>query len=148
MPEDDAGDWLRPSVFPCPSCGMQLFRVGHSPFDDEWRVFCDSCPISVEVSFYDPVALQLQRDVPPDKDKSAFFDRLESLLRLCDCGGRFRFGAARRCFGCNAEVCNETGVDLFNYTGCELEDRDPTPAEDAAHEEWAKRFLRTKQIWA
>ena len=64
MDDNDAAaaedDWLNGRPIVCTSCGYQLYRVDHSPFDDGWLLYCDCCPRRVDVSFYDPVVRQIE----------------------------------------------------------------------------------------
>ena len=147
--EDD--DWLRPRVVTCSGCGISIFQVDHSPFIDGWRIYCDRCPLSVEVSYYDKVVARLDELHPRSKDRKAFFRGIERRLKPCDCGGSFRFRATRRCHGCGAAITDDPDVDLHIYFGAKLEEelkhRDPTAAEQAAYDEWQARFIKTKDLW-
>jgi len=58
-PADQAEQWLHPHRVVCPQCHAQLFSVLHSPFADDYVLYCDRCARRVEVSFYDPVVLAL-----------------------------------------------------------------------------------------
>ena len=51
--EDD--NWLNKSNINCPQCKKELTIVDHSPFDDSCRLYCNSCPKRVEISYYDEV---------------------------------------------------------------------------------------------
>ena len=146
-PADD--DWLRPRVVECPGCGTSLFQVDHSPFIDAWRIYCDRCPQSVEVSFYDQVVAPLWDLYPPAEDKDAFFGEIERRLKDCACGGSYRFRATGRCYNCGFEITDDPDVDLYVSFGIqsELEHRDLTPAEQAAFDDWQSRFIRTKDVW-
>jgi hypothetical protein len=110
MGEDD--DWLHGAKVICPSCGQALWRVDHSPFYDEDFLYCDQCPMHVEVSFYDPVYDALARDFP--RGNVASLRAVEARLKPCTCGGTFRYDAARRCLTCHAPVIveNPAGINL------------------------------------
>lgn len=154
MTTDDDDNWLHASVFPCPHCGTQLFRVDRSPFADDYRIYCDRCPNSVEFSYYDDVCLQFDRDhrtdIPdPGHRWLALRDFIEAHLRSCDCGGSYRFNAARRCPTCGQPVVvNEPWVDLYpSINGIEMEDRDPTPQEQDMYGRYSTAHMRTRDIW-
>lgn len=153
---DDAADdnWFNANVFPCPHCGAQLFRVDRSPMYDEYHLYCDRCPNSVEVSYYDDVCLRLGKERLADVQdvehrEAAMRDLIEQQLRPCDCGGSYRFNVARRCFSCHQPVVeDEPWVDLFpSINGVELEGRDPTPAEQDLYEQFVAEYIRTRDIW-
>jgi hypothetical protein len=62
---------------------------------------------------------------------------MESALQGCDCGGRFRGDAARRCFDCAAVVELAAGKDLMPDFGADLD-------ADRAQVQWdefAAKFL-------
>lgn len=147
--EDD--DWLRPRVVVCHGCGISVFKVDHSPFIDGWRIYCESCPLSVEVSCYDAVVARIEALHPSSKEREAFFHEIERRLKPCDCGGRFSFRATGRCHNCGVVLTDDPDVDLYIYFGADLEEelkhRDPTAAEQAAHDEWQARFIKTKDLW-
>lgn len=155
MSEDTTDDnWLHANIFPCPHCGTQLFRVDRSPMSDDYRLYCDRCPNSVEVSYYDDVRLQLDKERCADMldgwpREAAKRDLIEQYLRLCDCGGSYRFNAARRCPSCHQPVVvDEPWVDLSpSINGIEMEDRDPTPEEQDSYEQFAAAHIRTRDIW-
>src|SRR5688500_15130738 len=115
---DEAADgaWLNPRLLNCPCCDAQLFAVDHSPFYDEWYLYCDSCACRAEVSFYDPIAGAIA--APTFEERCALIERA---LRPCDCGGAFRFSAPRRCPSCRTLVIDgSTGVDLWPGVGAML----------------------------
>ena len=148
----EGNNWLRPSVITCPDCGIHLFRVDRSPFDDHYRLYCDRCPKQAEISFYD-AGMNAIRDAIVKQnrniDHSSLMQGIESRLNRCVCGGSFRAGAARRCYHCKAEVVTDSGVDVSIYTGCEdQQDRDPTPEEMTAYETWLAEYVRTSDLWS
>ena len=148
MAEENA-EWLRPAVITCPGCGVRLYRVDHSPFCDDDRLYCDRCPRCVEVSWYDDVYQRIEKAVPTGrKDYELFMPVVESMLRACRCGGRFRYAAPRRCFACSAVVVEEAGVDLSPYSAwCDDRDRDATDDEQAAYDEFVKAFVVGDEPW-
>jgi predicted RNA-binding Zn-ribbon protein involved in translation (DUF1610 family) len=148
------GNWLHASVFPCPHCGTALFRVDRSPLSDDYRLYCDRCPNSVEVSYYDDVCRRLDEerraDMPAGWPAAAGKRALiEEYLRPCDWGGTYRFNAARRCPACQQPVVvDEPWVDLFpSINGVEMQDRDPTPEEQHLYERFAAPHIRTHDLW-
>ena len=140
-------NWLRAKVVRCSQCETLHFQVDHSPMFDCWRIYCNACAKSAEVSFYDQVVALVRGTHPPQYSKSSFFEEIERQLRPCACGGSFLFDAARRCYNCNAVVSDDSAVDLYPFTGCELESRDPTEEESAVYNEYWCRFVRAHDLW-
>lgn len=122
---DDEVNWLTAERVACPACHQALYRVDHSPLYDEVFLYCDRCPIHVEVSYYDPVYDDVARAQPSGKAFKAFMRALEARLKPCSCGGAFRHDAARRCLACHAPVIvdDPAAVDLFFGLTCSF----PTP---------------------
>jgi hypothetical protein len=135
----DNDNWLEAEVIACPSCGMKLYAVVHSPFYDCDWLYCDNCPIAVEVNWYDPRFLNRFHEYSSDQ--------IESTLNPCECGGRFRFDSPRHCFACGVEVPAASQKDLFPYTGCEDGRRSVTDADSAKFEQFESQFLRRHTIW-
>ena len=142
-------DWHRPKILACPGCGISLLRVNRWPLEEAWRIYCESCPRSVEVAYNDKAVAEVHALYSMAKDLEAFRRELERRLKACDCGGRYRFRAARRCHGCGVVITDEPDVDLFHHPGNELapEPRNPTAAQRAAYDEWRARFIKTKDLW-
>ena len=142
-----AANWLEAEVITCPGCGLGLFTVFHSPHLDDHRLYCDCCPNAIEISYYDPA---YARAVPPsgEYNRDQIMAAVEPLLRLCECGGRFRDNAPSRCFHCRAEVPAAAHKDLYPYIGCEGEERDPTPKELAEYRRFDAEFIRREGFWA
>ena len=118
--EEIANDnWLNEEHIICPSCGQSLFRIDTSPFDDSYHFYCDSCPVRMEVSFYDPQLDQFEQTLPAPHESeertSLLLKMMEDHLKPCTCGGTFRHDAPRRCFSCSAPVIIEDPayVDLY-----------------------------------
>ncbi len=141
-------NWLVAEVVCCPGCGVRLFAVLHSPFCDDYRLYCDGCPKAVEVSFYDPVCVRAVDRLPAERTWEETMSAIEPLLRPCMCGGRFRGAAPRRCFRCGDGVPAASRKDLSPYTGCEDTGRDPTPEEQAAYDRFEAEFIRRERLWA
>lgn len=108
---NDETNWLHGEHIACPSCHQQLYRVDHSPFYDVHFLYCDRCPIRVEVSFYDPVYTQVMQI----ECYEVLMQTLEAHLKPCGCGGTFRHDAPRRCFTCHTPVIVDApdGVNLW-----------------------------------
>src|SRR5262249_47269956 len=147
-------NWLHANIFPCPHCGTPLFRVDRSPMSDDYRLYCDRCPNSVEVSYYDDVCRHLDEerraDVPEGwPGEVAKGELIEQYLRPCDWGGSYQFNAARRCPTCQQPVVvDEPWVDLSpSINGSELEDRDPTLEEQDVYEQFTAAHIRTRDLW-
>ena len=141
-------NWLEAEVVACPSCGENLFAVLHSPFCDDYRLYCDRCPRAVEVSFYDPVCMAAVDALPDGRTWESTMAAIEPLLRPCQCGGRFRGDAPRRCFACGVEVPAAARKDLSPYMGCEDGSRDPSPDELVAFDRFEADFIGRDRLWA
>lgn len=132
----------------CPSCHQPLYRVDHSPFYDEHFLYCDRCPIRVEVSFYDPVYHHLTQTLSRDAGEkyTALMRALEGRLKPCICGGTFRHDAPRRCFRCHTPVISDEpdGVDLWDGR---FSTENPTQQEVEEVGRWMAQFIRTQDIW-
>jgi hypothetical protein len=140
-------NWLRAKAVRCPQCETLLFQVDHSPFDDCWRIYCNGCAKSAEVSFYDAVVASVRGLHPPQQDSLKFFREIERRLRPCSCGGSFLFDAVRRCYHCNCAASDDPAVDLHPFTGSELEAREPSEEETAVHDEHRRLFIRSCDLW-
>ena len=69
MSDESAADtWLNAAIVICPQCDVQLYRVDRSPMADEWMLYCDQCANRVEVSYYDPITLALDKAILPGDD--------------------------------------------------------------------------------
>jgi hypothetical protein len=126
---------------------MQLYRVMHSPFCYDHRLYCDSCPCAIEISYYDPVYKQVTNRLRPGRTWKQIMAAVEPLLRPCRCGGRFRGTVPRHCFACGAVVSEAWNHDLYPYIGCEDADRDPTAEEDAEYNRFEAAYIRRTDLW-
>jgi hypothetical protein len=140
-------NWLDAAIIACPSCGAQLFRVIHSPFCDDNRLYCDSCPCAIEVGYYDPEYTEVINRLEPGPKREQIMAAMEPLLKPCKCGGRFRDTSPRHCFACGAVVPEAAGHDLYPYIGCEGTDRDPTTAEQEEYDRFDAGFIRRTDLW-
>ncbi len=141
-------NWLEAEVISCPGCGVQLYAVLHSPFCDDYRLYCDHCPHAVEISFYDPVCMAVVDRLPDDRSWEMTMAAIEPLLRPCECGGRFRGGAPRRCFACVSEVPAAARKDLLpHYEGVDLA-REPTAEQQAEFDRFEAEFIGREHLWA
>jgi len=145
---DEETNWLHGEPIACPACYHPLYRVDHSPFYDEHFLYCDHCPIRVEVSFYDPVYQHLRQTLSPDDGDTyvALMRVLEGRLNPCICGGTFRHDAPRRCFSCHTAVISDDpiGVDLWDDR---FSTNDPTEEEVEEMSRLMAPFIRTEDMW-
>jgi len=141
-------DWLDPAVIACSRCGAMLFRVIHSPFCDDFRLYCDRCPRAIEISYHDPNCARILSTLGQGHTREQIMAAMEPLLRPCTCGGRFRDAASRHCFACGAVVPEAATHDLSPFTGCEDSDRDPTQEEQAAYDRFEATFIGHDDLWA
>lgn len=92
----------------CPVCNVS-FHIDqpyqyHAGFGNQGFLYCDSCPNLVVFGSYDPEYVKIIQSKHPWTLNEAEKERVESRLRHCSCGGRFRFTAAPRCPLCNAPI--------------------------------------------
>jgi hypothetical protein len=143
-------NWLHGERIECPQCHQPLYRVDHSPFYDEDFLYCDQCPIHVEVSRYDPAYDQVVRTLPPGHDYATRMRAIEARLKPCSCGGAFRYDAPRRCPVCHAPVIvhDPTGIDLSLWSDLVLPDApDPTDEELEKEEQRLAPYIRADDLW-
>lgn len=146
MSDDHDSNWLHAAVIACPSCSTKLYRVDRSPFYDSDHLYCERCPKSAEVPWYDPIYTSLAK-VVSRSDTERFRDAVEALLLACDCGGSFRYAAPARCLACGA-IAVPAGVDLHPYSAwCDAPETEPTEAELAAEDAFRAAFIRDKNLW-
>jgi hypothetical protein len=146
-PDDN---WLNAATITCPQCHIPLYRVARSPMADEWMLYCDQCAKRIEVSYYDPVTLALDRTIPSGDDHyRVLLSQIEARLKPCDCGGIFRFRAPRRCYTCLTPVITDDGgVDLLPaYYDINVDERDPTAEEEARVAAFEEVHVRRADIW-
>ncbi|HEU5014344.1 MAG TPA: hypothetical protein VFT66_17605 [Roseiflexaceae bacterium] len=148
--ESSSGHWLNPATMICPQCNAHLYRVDHSPMADDWMLYCEQCANRVEVSYYDPVTLALDKTIPSGDDHyRVLITHIEDRLKPCDCGGRFRFDAPRRCYNClTAMITDGGGRDLWPaYYDINVDERDPTEEEEARAAAFEEAHVRRDNIW-
>lgn len=149
---NDAENWLHGEQINCSQCHQLLYRVDHSPFYDEYFLYCNRCPIRVEVSSYNPVFKQVEQQVKQASEARqgewymTLMRALEERLKPCRCGGRFCHDAPRRCFTCYAPVISDhpNGIDL--YPGW-MDVDEPDASLEMQAEHWTAQFVRTEDIW-
>ncbi len=148
---DDDENWLHEEWITCPACGQSLFRIDQSPFDNSSHLYCDRCPIRVEVLPYEPEYEQIEQSLRPyQADQRQYYAALkreiEAHLKPCACGGTFRFDAPRRCFSCYAPVIVDgpAGVDLYLNDDGFSDDSERLKRYEA----WRAQFVPTlEDIW-
>jgi len=103
----DESNWLDSKVIECLQCGQKLHWFWHSPIYDDVFFYCNQCPRRVEVSGYDELVGKLHKiateEVRADDEKKRgrkFYSLIEKKLADCECGGRFKYDAPRRCLRC------------------------------------------------
>lgn len=147
MDETD-DNWLRAEHITCPHCAERLFAVIHSPFCDDYRLYCDRCPCAVEVSFYDPVCVAAVSALPKGRTWEQTMAAIEPLLRPCRCGGQFRGNAPRHCFRCGAILPAAVNKDLYpHHVGVEPHG-EPTVEEQEQFDRFEADFILRKDLWS
>jgi len=147
---EDGDNWLHGERIECPSCHEALYQVDHSPFYDADFLYCDRCPIHVEVSFDDARYRAVAQRLGPKPDPAQCMRAIEAALRPCACGGRFLYEAPRRCLHCPAPVITDhpRGIDLLFGSDLLLPGApDPTNAEAEAEQQRFAPFIRVEDLW-
>ncbi len=159
--QEQSEDWLCGRIISCPHYYTPLYRVNQSPFNDGRVFYCDSCANRAEVSYYDPMVFDPgamrsrdRADLPLTPSSAAGAERqklmeIEAKLKPCDCGGRYRHDAARRCHVCLGEVITEEpDVDLWPVCfGIDPFQRELTAEEVMQCEQFARTHIRRNDIW-
>ncbi|WP_431922116.1 hypothetical protein [Micromonospora wenchangensis] len=138
-------NWLNGEEIVCPQCHERLYRLDHSPLLDCYYLYCDGCPRRVDVSYYDSTCTAIVDALPGrDGTRSTLMNALEARLRRCDCGGRFRDSAPRRCHRCSAvltAIGDPCGVDVWPAWWADETDT------DSLEEAFTARYFRTEDLW-
>ncbi|MEU7715944.1 hypothetical protein ACGF5H_23775 [Micromonospora chalcea] len=138
-------NWLNGEEIICSACHERLYRLDHSPLLDCYFFYCDGCPMRVDVSCYDSTCIAITDALPArEGTRSTLMGALEARLRRCDCGGRFRDSAPRRCHRCSAvltAISEPSGVDV--WPGWWTDETDTGSLE----EEFTARYFRTEDLW-
>ncbi|MEZ6141003.1 MAG: hypothetical protein R3B84_10565 [Zavarzinella sp.] len=140
-------NWLDAAIIICPKCDARLFRVIHSPFCDDYRLYCDQCPRAVEISYYDPNFSTLMNSLGQDPERQDIMAAMEPLLKPCLCGGHFHDQAPRHCFDCGMMIIEAANYDLSPYIGCEDTTREPTAEEQAKYDSFERTFIGRDDLW-
>ncbi|HEY8324260.1 MAG: hypothetical protein ACHQ1E_11440 [Ktedonobacterales bacterium] len=149
------GNWLDAGVFPCPACHEALFRVNHSPFCDDYLLYCEQCANCVEVSYYDPVTIAFAERIRGEGMLDSGWPQTEATLRLiegrlkpCSCGGHYRFDAPRRCPFCLAPVLIDMSwAELWPGYFWVEEDADPTAEQIEQVGAYMDAHKREHDLW-
>lgn len=145
QPDELDDNWLNGEEVICPVCREHLYRVDHSPLLDCYFLYCDGCPMRVDVSYYDSTFIAIE-DALRDRygTHSTLMDALEARLRPCDCGGQFRDAAPRRCHRCSAiltAISAPSGVDVWPAWWTDETDT------GALEVEFTARYFREEDLW-
>ena len=110
---DENDDWLASEIVECHHCRTKLLWLEHSPFENGYYFYCDSCLKRVDVSIYNSVFCEIEESQKIKFEDlelwqknyfEAIMPLIEERLLPCDCGGNYRFEAVRRCLNCSAPV--------------------------------------------
>jgi len=110
--EDFDDDDTEKELINCPTCHTELFMLEHSVFENGYYLYCDSCPLRVDVSIYDEkyteIEERLKREIKDWDDNEDALDillsEIEKHLQACSCGGHFKDNAPRRCLHCGEKL--------------------------------------------
>lgn len=137
-------DWLKQDIIQCPNCKENLLWTEHSPFENGYYLYCNSCPNRVDVSIYDKTFSEIH-DSLSEKLGVGFRENyfafimpiIEKKLAPCKCGGKYLFEAIRRCVYCSYPVIvGERNLWFVDYT----EDSDEAV-------EFYERLVKNENIW-
>lgn len=109
---DDFDDDMEKELINCPACHTELLLLEHSVFENGYYLYCDSCPLRVDVSIYDEkyteIEERLKREIKDWDDNEDALDillsEIEKHLQACACGGHFKDNAPRRCLHCGEKL--------------------------------------------
>jgi hypothetical protein len=132
----------------CPQCQSDLFTVLHSPFEDAYMLYCDSCAHRVEVGFYDSIVMGADQEIIQKlgrMDRASLMNTIEPRLKRCVCGGRFSDVSSRRCHVCQANVIIEDpSWDLWPaFFGSDEE----TEELEQQVQQFMAEYVRREDIW-
>lgn len=139
-------NWLNAAHFECPHCGEKLYRVDHSPFSDDYQLYCERCPRSVSVVKWTSEFLIIRELATKNGQvtRNNLMKLVEERLQPCDCGGTFRDDAPRRCYQCGEIVIsNMPDVDIYPY----LPEEEFTETQEIRFAEFEEKFHRHENIW-
>lgn len=99
----------------CKCCNADISgEIYHLGFSDMDAIYCERCPnvlLIKDRTFYEKNGISFPNLVPGDKGWEEYnrhllpyFERAESYLPLCPCGGHFRYMAAPRCPKCDGYI--------------------------------------------
>ena len=140
---------LHPEHISCPHCGADSFRVDHAPHYNDQLYYCTDCPRRAEVTFDDLVYARIVADAGAHGDSDRVRRGVEDLLRACECGGRFRSDAPRRCSDCGGVVlAGEPGVDLWpGYCDFDVQQHTPPPELVERINAFDAEYIRRANLW-
>jgi acetone carboxylase gamma subunit len=136
---DEDDNWLNGAYLTCAGCQGQIYRIDHSPLYDCYFLYCDRCPMRVDISYYDPVLASITAD-----GYEQLMQAIEVRLQHCECGGRFGDNAPRRCYRCHTilDIDSPSGIDVWPAVWPDADE--PSPAE----QEIVEKLTRTNDLWS
>ena len=146
--DGDDDHWLASYSVHCETCQAELLMLEHSPFENGYYLYCDTCPKRVDVSVYDSIFQQIERQVraahSPNEIEEHYLARVmpavEARLRPCSCGGHFRHGARPRCLHCGTPVADAR--EDFNVWFPDHRD-----ADIARYETLIQQLILSEDLW-
>lgn len=105
---EDFDDDVEKELIRCSSCDTQLLVIEHSPFENGYYLYCDSCPVRMDISIYDKKFEEVESELKKKYENfyeredclEILLSRLEKYLKNCSCGGHYRFDSKIRCLSC------------------------------------------------
>ena len=110
--DGDDDHWLASYTVHCEKCRAELLMLEHSPFENGYYLYCDTCPRRVDVSVYDSVFQEIEKQIKKahtaqeleDNYLALVMPAVEARLRPCSCTGHFKHGTTPRCLHCGTSI--------------------------------------------
>ena len=153
LPAEDGDDdhWLASYSVHCEKCQATLLMLEHSPFENGYYLYCDTCPRRVDVSVYDSAFQEIEQQVS-DTHTAQEMDSnylglvmpaVEARLRPCACTGHFKFGITPRCLYCATPVANAR--EGFNVWPADHDDADTEQTQ--RDEALLQQLILNEDLW-
>ena len=146
--DDDDGHWLAHYTVHCEKCQAELLMLEHSPFENGYYLYCDTCPKRVDVSVYDSTFQDIEKQVSAvnraeDMESNYLglvMPAVEARLRPCACTGHFKRSAQPRCLHCGTRIANaQEGFNVWFP--------DPKDEDIPKYEALLETLILSEDLW-